>query len=581
MSGTRKIRIAFCILLLLLLMLHKSATSPARRQLKMPKLYPATSNFVEPKLRVIPHPSTYFSPGKNLVTQIRFIGVQLTLPISNVTKHATKALDQVTKILSSNILHSPAKAGNSSLETVTAHMLMYKKNTLERKIRNLNSNVEKHNSAPTDIHQDLHLRDKRDISVSFNPTEMLNAFFSGINSIFHWKGLAAVEGAVKNLAFKQSHMESFIETFSLEVTKQLRDLNSSIKKKFSNLSITLSCFILMDEAESALDILIAALAPMLQGLIPSVLLDHSSMSRIYENLLKQVQSKGRALAVDSPNELWSMKHTTYQTDGSWGVLMSIPTFDPKDTMKSFEFINFPTIHSSSVKPLRWNINPAIYAEIVTLYPNVISHLSIELHQVNQICQEYNSLLICEKQLIHEPSCLSDLFHNISTRCELVESVNQKSIQLTRSHKLLIFFLEETEILIYCGDAVEKMNLQGLYEIINVNDCKISSATFSYHVNGREPHMYIEEPPSIIVSDNVTLEHLDKYLQRNESAAQEPQVLSHLLKAWQQQKNDTNIENNPFVLPELALPSLIISGLVFLMFLATGMWFCIKAYKIMQ
>ena len=127
MSGTRKIQIAFCILLLLLLMLHKSATSPARRQFKMPKLYPATSNFVEPKLRVIPHPSTYFSPGKNLVTQIRFIGVQLTLPISNVTKHATKALDQVTKILSSNILHSPAKAGNSSLETVTAHMLMYKK----------------------------------------------------------------------------------------------------------------------------------------------------------------------------------------------------------------------------------------------------------------------------------------------------------------------------------------------------------------------------------------------------------------------------------------------------------------------
>ena len=261
--------------------------------------------------------------------------------------------------------------------------------------------------------------------------------------------------------------------------------------------------------------------------------------------------------------------------------MSIPTFDPKDTMKSFEFINFPTIHSSSVTPLRWNINPAIYAEHVTLYPNTISHLSIELHQVNQLCQEYNSLLICEKQLIHEPSCLSDLFHNISTRCELVESVNQKSIQLTRSHKLLIFFLEETEILIYCGDAVEKMNLRGLYEIVNVNDCKISSATFSYHVNGREPHMYIEEPSSIIVSDNVTLEHLDKYLQRNESAAQEPQVLSHLLKAWQQQKNDTNIDNNPFILPELALPSLIISCLMFLMFLATGMWFCIKAYKIMQ
>ena len=122
-----------------------------------------------------------------------------------------------------------------------------------------------------------------------------------------------------------------------------------------------------------------ALAPMLQGLILSVLLDHSSMSRIYDNLLKVLQSKGRALAVDSPNELWSMKHTTYQTDGSWGVLMSIPTFDPKDTMKSFEFINFPTIHSSSVKPLRWNINPAIYAEHVTLYPNTISHMSIELH----------------------------------------------------------------------------------------------------------------------------------------------------------------------------------------------------------
>ena len=132
------------------------------------------------------------------------------------------------------------------------------------------------------------------------------------------------------------------------------------------------------KAEESLDLLGAALTPILQGYIPSVVMEAASIVHIFETVKANVAAKGLTLGIKNPNEIFTLKTTTYQCNGNWEPLLSLPTMILEDKMPRFRLINYPKIQNGI--PLIWDVEEALFAASPMIYPHQISY--VQIHRQN-------------------------------------------------------------------------------------------------------------------------------------------------------------------------------------------------------
>ena len=469
-------------------------------------------------LQVVPHPATYFQEEKSVYTRYDYAGVLLILPIAQVVNHTLDALQLVNTF---NI------SDNQYLRK-QAYLLHHKQESVTSKMVNLQKNIDAHVVPEEDFLQAVQppqeqledqdyqwqrvprsathvqpdsvpdiVRYRREISVNLDVGQAISAFWSGVTQIFYGTNIKETQRAVSNLAVKVEHLQDFVKDYSQKIAILMQKLSTTMASKISAAESAQLAFMILDEAEESLDLLGAALTPILQGFIPSVVMDGASIVHIFDTVKEQVAAKGLVLGIKDPNEIFTLKTTTYQRNGNWELLLSLPTMKLEDRMEGFQLINFPKIQNNV--PLIWDVGEALFAASPMIYPDHISYVEIPRQQLSETCTEYESVYLCHAPIKHTPSCLSDLFHNRTTHCSPKRAEKVPTL-VTTSKNLFFFFLNETRVLLDCPHHHQKVILKGLYTIEDKPHCKISTADFTYHMNGKHAtEIYAKSVPRIVSS----------------------------------------------------------------------------------
>ena len=469
-------------------------------------------------LKVVPHPATYFQEEKPVYTRYDFAGVLLVLPIDQVVNHTIDALQLVNKL---NI------SDNQYLRKC-AYFFLHKQESVTSKMVNLQNNIDAHVIPGEDFLQAVQppqeqledqdyqwqrvprsvthvqpalvpdlVRYRREININLDVGQAISSFWNGVTQIFYGTNIKETQRAVTNLAVKVEHLQDYVKDYSQKVTVLMEKLSTTMFSKISAAESAQLAFMILDEAEESLDLLGAALTPILQGFIPSVVMDAASIVHIFETVQENVAAKGLILGINDPNEIFTLKTTTYQRNGNWELLLSLPTMMLEDKMEGFQLINFPKIQNDV--PLIWDVEEALFAASPMIYPDHISYVQIPRQQLSETCTEYESVYLCHAPIKHTPSCLSDLFHNKTNHCSPKRAEDVPTL-VTTSKNLFFFFLNETRVLLDCPHHHQKVILKGLYTIEDKPHCKISTADFTYHMNGKHAtEIYVKSVPRIVSS----------------------------------------------------------------------------------
>ena len=137
------------------------------------------------------------------------------------------------------------------------------------------------------------------------------------------------------MAVRVEHLQDYVKDYSQKVTELMEKLSTTMFSKINAAEKAQLAFMILDEAEESLDLLGATLTPILQGFIPSVVMDAVSIVHIFETVKANVATKGLTLGINNPNEIFTFKTTTYQRNGNWKLLLSLPTMMLEDKMLGF------------------------------------------------------------------------------------------------------------------------------------------------------------------------------------------------------------------------------------------------------
>ena len=472
-------------------------------------------------LKIVKHPSTYFDRVKPVYNEFSHYGVHMRLPIGDVLNHAREVMYFITTApmdrgnLSNFKGHSKMDGNNITSTLLPADqvwqaamekVLRVKSSSVANKINDLDKTLKVH-AVPADNflealtmhHATTAKFEKRSIDFKFDITSAISTFFSGVNSIFHFKAISEVSQAVNNLQISQSHLEDFTEKFAKKVADLLILLKHKQAEDAQSIASALTIFMLLDEAESCLDTITAAVTPLLQGILPTCVVTPANLVEIYDTVKANAAKKGFRLAISNPNEILTLQPFTYQKDNSYELLLSIPIVDKDQQFPTYHLVNLPTLRNKV--PTVWDIPNLLFGLRPSLYPQSSEYITLEISQVKKSCSEYFEMMLCTIPTITKPSCISDLFHNRSDHCT-TKTLTYTPILQPESQKHLFFFEDLTQALIQCQKSFSKVMVQGLVQIEDKANCQIITSDFSFSFVGTEPLEIFEKFPPKIVSENL-------------------------------------------------------------------------------
>ena len=82
---------------------------------------------------------------------------------------------------------------------------------------------------------------------------------------------------VSNLQVKQVHLQEFTQDFASNVAHLLSLLDKKEKEDIHTTQTALATYMVLDKAEEFLDIIIEAISPILQGILPTCLVNPKNL----------------------------------------------------------------------------------------------------------------------------------------------------------------------------------------------------------------------------------------------------------------------------------------------------------------
>ena len=98
---------------------------------------------------------------------------------------------------------------------------------------------------------------------------------------------------------------------------------------------------ILDEAESYLDIIQNAITPLLQGIIPTCMVDPANLVHLYDKVKSEAAKKGLKVALADANEILTLCPFTFQRGDNYELLLSVPIIDPKDNFPRSTWSIYP------------------------------------------------------------------------------------------------------------------------------------------------------------------------------------------------------------------------------------------------
>ena len=470
-------------------------------------------------IKITSHPSTYFQPTKPIYTTFSYVGVLFELPIGDFLEEAEAALAYVESMAyfqpnlkktreatvkphinatDSEIEYHPNYTWTLSMNRMIETKIL----RLREKIARTRKNILAHVIPMVDLTETManqHRRVTREFNVNLDLNASLQTFFTGISNFFHYKSLQVLSQSVANLQLRQTHLTDFTVKFARRVQAMLNVMDRHQADTRYTIAALFTAYMVLDEAESDLDEVVAAMTPILQGQIPTICADEANLVDIFHNIKSMAEAKGLTIGLSNPNEILHLTPTTYQRGHSWELLLSIPITDPEDKFSAFSFINLPSVNSG--KTTAWDLPPLTFALQPTLYPKFAKFIVIPLDDYNELCQDFVLMSLCHAVVQTQPSCVANLFHNSSTSCQPKQLTYAPTIQRV-SQETFFFFAEEEQILIECPDYTAKVTLHGLVHIEDRPGCKIVTGQFHYVFIGNAPSNIYTQESSVIVQEKL-------------------------------------------------------------------------------
>ena len=486
----------------------------------------------ESPLKIKQHPSTFFEEVKSAYNEFLYFGIHMILPIGQALVHAQKAITFASHIpyLVPDIqaMVAPTRFDNNTLKvtvlnpklvwkTTMVQMIYVKRAALSDKITELTDIVNIHANPSEEFINAVNLHhstarhstsahfSKRSIDVNLDLTSAVSAFFTGVSSIFHFRAINEVSAAVNNLRVKQVHLESFTTDFAHKVEDLLAMIYAKEKEDVHTLETVLSIFLVLDEAEEFVDVILAAITPLLQGTIPSCMVTPANLIQLFDTVKSEAAKKGLKIALDNPNEILTLSPFTFQRGDNYELLLSVPVVDQDKQFSMYKLVNLPTLKHGL--PTVWNLPELFFGLRPTLYPQNAEYISIEAEKINQACDEFFNMYLCKVPTVTTPSCVSDLFHNKSTHCSTSSPLFTPILQpVTKIH--LFFFQEQTDALIQCGKQFARILVHGLIQVEDKPTCQLITNEFSYTFLGTDPQQIFSQEPMKIV-DNLIMPNVSE------------------------------------------------------------------------
>ena len=471
-------------------------------------------------LGVANHPSTYFDSIKPVYNEFTYYGIYIKLPIGDVIKHARTALQFIHNLpykSSTRELHNATSSGGgNSIKTADVdpnlvwlssmgHMLRLKVDALSEKIREMEKSIEAH-ATPADslyeamaMHQKSKTRFRKSIDINLDVTGAIHSFFDGISSMFHYQSMRQLGQSIKNMQITMTRLEDFTVDFATRMASLLKTLEIKRREETNTLSSILTSFMILDEAESAMDVVAQAITPLLQGIIPTYVVTPAALVELFEAVKESAAQNGLELAIQNPNEILKIQPMTFQRGKSYEMVISLPVVDPKLEFQTFHLVNLPTLRKRT--PTVWDLPDLIYGLRPTLYPETVEHIAVEVTDIPKACTEYYMAYLCHVPTITRPDCVADLFHNLSTNC-LTRTMTYVPTVMRATQDILFFFEESTKALIQCGDDFARLSLEGLVRMEDKANCLVTTDGFTYTFVGNTPSRMFQSKTPKIVDDSL-------------------------------------------------------------------------------
>ena len=327
-------------------------------------------------------PSTYFLPTNPIYVHHDYSGILIDLQLDDLVNLTTQSLLYADQYFNNwektpqTDLKSWARSGH------LRGLLHDKQNSVKQKLTSLERNIAV-NPIPAHISPSSDSsRPRRSIDIAINLANNVSSFFVGVSSIFHMASISAIQKSVNNFAYHHQKLENFTAVFAGKVNSVTQKLAGTIDLVEEQSRVAMSLFIVLDMADSQLDLILASLTPLVIGVIPTYLLDPSTCHQAFDAATKDAASRGMAPVINDPGELLSLDTTTFAANGSWFLLLHLPIVAPKEALTAFTFYNFPIAVDS--RTVAFDSPPSVFAFQPGLYPD-INHVVIDLLDYRTQC----------------------------------------------------------------------------------------------------------------------------------------------------------------------------------------------------
>ena len=342
---------------------------------------------------------------------------------------------------------------------------------------------------------------KRSIDLNLDLTSAVSAFFNGVSSIFHFKSINEVASSLNNLMVKQTHLREFTQEFATKVMDLMSLINVKEKEDIDSVQTIMSIYMVLDESEKILDTIIEAVTPLLQGVIPSCMATPANLVQLYNQVDSEAKQNGLTIALADSTEILTLTPFTFQRGENFELLLSVPVVNPKNQYDTYRLINLPAIRNGI--PTVWDVPSLFFGLRQTLYPTEAEYVAINVEDIHQLCQELFSLFICKIPTLTTPTCISDLYHDLADHCK-TRSPTTTAIRMPLSKIHLFFFQNKTDLLIKCDKKFTKIQVRGLVQIEDRENCQLVTEDFSFTFLGQNPQKIFSQAPIKLVNENMMM-----------------------------------------------------------------------------
>ena len=480
-------------------------------------------------LRVQKHPSTYFDATKPVFNQFENYGIHMVLPIGQALSQCKEAIVFAGAIPKDTYVnYAPASSSinhnNISTSGVKVPPTTYWHNTMVRMVHIKEKNVKNKvngvlgmleaNAVPAEdfvqainLHHaaTYHARNhhstsarfyKRSIDLNLDLASTVTAFFTGVSSIFHFRAINEVASAVSNLQVKQVHLSEFTQDFASHVAQLLTLMDKKEKQDIHTTQTAFATYMVLDKAEKLLDMITQAISPLLQGILPTLLINPKNLVDLYNKVDKEARKNGLQIALADPTEILTLVPFTYQRGDNFEVLLSVPVIHPKNQFSTYKLINLPALKDGI--PMIWDLNDVFFGLHQTLYPEEAEYIIIKTAEIHQVCRQLLKMYLCKTPTITKPSCVSDLYHGLSNNCQ-TRSPSLDTTIMPVSKNNLFFFENVTNLLIKCQEGFDKLQVSGLIQVQDKANCQLITENFAFTLPGDNPRKVFDATPIKIVS----------------------------------------------------------------------------------